>query len=206
MALSPFNAESSGILRWPGGEARCALGRSGVTPARDKVEGDGASPLGLWPMRQVFWRADRLARPDTALPADPLLREAGWCDDPASLLYNCPVLLPFEASHERLWRDDHVYDVIVVLGYNDDPIIARQGQRHLPPPRPRGLRAHRRVRGVRPAGSAGASRGGQGGRCAGDCGLARLVIPAAAKRRAGTHSSTHEIWPMGPAPRYALPG
>lgn len=127
MALSPFNAESSGILRWPSGEARCALGRSGVTPASAKVEGDGASPLGLWPMRQVFWRPDRLPHPETALPADPLLREAGWCDDPASLLYNCPVLLPFEASHEKLWREDHVYDLIVVLGYNDAPIIAGKG-------------------------------------------------------------------------------
>lgn len=127
MALSPFNAESGGILRWPGGEARCALGRSGVTPAALKKEGDGASPLGVWPMRQVFWRADRLARPDTELPADPLLPDAGWCDDPASLFYNCPVLLPFEASHERLWREDHVYDVIVVLGYNDAPILPGKG-------------------------------------------------------------------------------
>lgn len=127
MALSPFNAESGGILRWPGGEARCALGRSGVTPAALKKEGDGATPLGVWPIRQVFWRADRLARPDTELPADPLLREAGWCDDPASLFYNCPVLLPFEPSHERLWREDHVYDLIVVLGYNDDHIIPGKG-------------------------------------------------------------------------------
>lgn len=78
-------------------------------------------------MRQIFWRADRLPRPETALPADALLPEAGWCDDPASLLYNCPVLLPFEASHEKLWRDDHIYDVIVVLGYNDHPIVPGKG-------------------------------------------------------------------------------
>lgn len=127
MAISPFNAQSSGILRWPGGQARCALGRSGVTPAHLKREGDGATPLGAWPIRQVFWRADRLERPETALPADALLPEAGWCDDPSSPLYNCPVLLPFAASHEKLWRDDHVYDVIVVLGYNDQPILPGKG-------------------------------------------------------------------------------
>ncbi|MEZ6029194.1 MAG: L,D-transpeptidase family protein [Hyphomonadaceae bacterium] len=120
---SPFNAESAGILRWPGGEARCALGRSGVTPAAAKREGDGASPLGLWPMRQVFWRPDRLERPETGLPADPLIPEGGWCDDPASPFYNRPVVLPFPMSHEKLWREDHVYDVIVVLGYNDDPPV-----------------------------------------------------------------------------------
>jgi L,D-peptidoglycan transpeptidase YkuD (ErfK/YbiS/YcfS/YnhG family) len=78
-------------------------------------------------MRQVFWRADRLERPETALPVDALIPEAGWCDEPLSPLYNCPILLPFEASHERLWREDHIYDVIVVLGYNDRPILPGKG-------------------------------------------------------------------------------
>lgn len=127
MPISPFNAQSQGILRWPGGEARCALGRSGVTPAHLKREGDGASPLGAWPMRQVFWRPDRLPRPETALPAEPLRPEAGWCDDSASPLYNRPVQLPFAHSHEKLWRDDHVYDLIVVLGYNDAPVEPGKG-------------------------------------------------------------------------------
>ena len=126
-SVSPFNAESGGILRWPGGMARCALGRSGVTPSELKREGDGASPLGVWPMRQVFYRPDRLKRPETALPADPMIPEAGWCDDPASLFYNRPVMLPFAASHEKLWREDHVYDLLVVLGHNDDPPIAGLG-------------------------------------------------------------------------------
>lgn len=127
MAHSRFNAESGGILRWPGGEARCALGGSGVTPASLKREGDRASPAGIWPMRQVFWRPDRLARPETALPADALIPEAGWCDDPASPLYNRPILTPFPLSHEKLWREDHVYDLIVPLGYNDDPVIPGAG-------------------------------------------------------------------------------
>lgn len=78
-------------------------------------------------MRQVFWRPDRLTRPETALPAEALHPEAGWGDDPASPLYNRPVLLPFAHSHEKLWRDDHVYDLIVVLGYNDAPILPGKG-------------------------------------------------------------------------------
>jgi len=127
MVQSPFNAQSAGILRWPGGEARCALGRGGVTPAADKREGDGASPLGSWPMRQVFFRPDRLERPETALPADAMIPEAGWCDEPASPLYNRPVILPFAASHEQLWREDHIYDLIVTLGYNDDPPVPGRG-------------------------------------------------------------------------------
>lgn len=127
MAQSSFSAESAGLLRWPGGSARCALGRGGVTPAEAKVEGDGASPIGIWPIRQVFWRADRLPRPETALPVEALIPEAGWCDDPASPFYNLPVLLPFPMSHEKLWRDDGVYDLIVVLGYNDAPPVPGKG-------------------------------------------------------------------------------
>lgn len=115
------------MLRWSGHEVRCALGRSGVTPAESKREGDGASPIGIWPIRQVLWRADRLARPETRLPLIEIIPEAGWCDDPADPFYNRPVILPYPASHEKLWREDRVYDVIVELGYNDDPAVTGKG-------------------------------------------------------------------------------
>jgi L,D-peptidoglycan transpeptidase YkuD (ErfK/YbiS/YcfS/YnhG family) len=127
MTGASFVADSTGRLRWPSGEARCALGRSGVTPAESKREGDGATPLGAWPMRRVHWRPDRLARPATGLPVAPLIVEAGWCDDRGDPFYNRPVTLPYPAGHEKLWRDDHVYDVIVELGYNDDPVIPGKG-------------------------------------------------------------------------------
>lgn len=127
MAAASFVADSTGRLRWPGGEARCALGRSGVVPAAVKREGDGATPLGAWPMRRLFWRPDRLDRPATALPVEALIPEVGWCDDPADPLYNRPVILPYQASHERLWREDAVYDLIVELGYNDDPVVPGRG-------------------------------------------------------------------------------
>ena len=124
---SPFFADSSGILCWPGGQGRCALGKGGVATPEAKQEGDGATPLGVWPMRQVFWRSDRLQRPVTGLPVDALIPEAGWCDDPASPLYNFPVALPFAFNHEKLWRKDGVYDILVVLGYNDDPPFPGKG-------------------------------------------------------------------------------
>lgn len=97
----------------------CALGAAGVT--RKKREGDKATPAGRFPLRRVFYRADRLAVPQTALPVRPIRREDGWCDDPNDPQYNQLVPLPFAARHEALWRDDHVYDIVVVLGYNDDP-------------------------------------------------------------------------------------
>ena len=56
-----------------------------------------------------------------------MIREAGWCDDPADPFYNRPILTPYRASHEKLWREDHVYDLIVPLGYNDHPVIPGKG-------------------------------------------------------------------------------
>jgi L,D-peptidoglycan transpeptidase YkuD (ErfK/YbiS/YcfS/YnhG family) len=96
--------------------APCALGRSGVT--REKREGDGATPAGRLGLLSVLYRADRLRRPATALPVVPITPDSGWCDDPGDRRYNRPVRLPFAGSHERLWRDDALYDIVVVLDYN----------------------------------------------------------------------------------------
>jgi L,D-peptidoglycan transpeptidase YkuD (ErfK/YbiS/YcfS/YnhG family) len=122
-----FEASSHGALRWARREIPCALGRGGVVPADLKREGDGATPLGDWPMRQVFWRPDRLEKPVTQLPVIALRSDMGWCDDPGHPDYNRRVPLPFPASHERLWREDHLYDLVVALGYNDDPVLAGKG-------------------------------------------------------------------------------
>lgn len=105
----------------------CALGPAGVVPADDKREGDGATPAGLWTMRRVFFRPDREPPPVTALPVRALAEDDGWCDAPDDPAYNRPVRLPYPASAERLWRDDHVYDLIVAISHNDDPPVSRMG-------------------------------------------------------------------------------
>ncbi|GGG96463.1 hypothetical protein GCM10007420_10170 [Glycocaulis albus] len=106
---------------------RCALGRSGVIPAHDKREGDGASPAGIWPVRRALWRPDRLEKPQTALPLQPIRPDDGWCDAPADPAYNRPVRLPWPASHEVMTRQDGLYDVVVVLGHNDNPPVPGMG-------------------------------------------------------------------------------
>lgn len=101
--------------RWP-----CVLGKGGIVT--DKREGDGGTPVGTFPLRRVLYRPDRLPQPPaTGLPVAAIDPADGWCDDPAHPDYNRPVRLPFAASHEVLWREDRVYDVVVVLGHNDDP-------------------------------------------------------------------------------------
>ena len=116
---------SDGCVRGPGGAMRGVLGRSGVRV--DKREGDGATPAGRWPMRRVLYRPDRLPPPVTGLPVGELASDDGWCDDPADLRYNRPIRLPCAAGHERLWRDDGLYDVVVVLGHNDAPPVPGLG-------------------------------------------------------------------------------
>ena len=122
-----LTAYSDGVLDFEGRRMTCALGPAGVKPAAQKREGDGASPAGTWPLRRVLFRPDRGRAPVTALPVQPLARDDGWCDAPADPQYNRPVRLPYPASAERLWRDDPVYDLIVVLGHNDDPVRAGAG-------------------------------------------------------------------------------
>jgi L,D-peptidoglycan transpeptidase YkuD (ErfK/YbiS/YcfS/YnhG family) len=115
----------AGRLTWPGGSARAVCGRGGVRA--DKREGDGASPQGTYPLVAAYYRPDRIAPPATGLPLTALCPEHGWVDDPGDPLYNCPVSLPRLASHERMWREDGLYDLVVVIGYNADPAVPGLG-------------------------------------------------------------------------------
>jgi L,D-peptidoglycan transpeptidase YkuD (ErfK/YbiS/YcfS/YnhG family) len=105
-----------GLLVAGGLVAPCALGRGGIRGL--KREGDGATPAGRHAIVAVLYRADREPRPATRIPAAPLRPDSGWCDDPADRRYNRPVRLPYPGRHERMWRDDRLYDVVVVLDYN----------------------------------------------------------------------------------------
>jgi L,D-peptidoglycan transpeptidase YkuD (ErfK/YbiS/YcfS/YnhG family) len=122
-----FVATADGRLDLGGRRVRCALGPAGVIPATDKREGDGASPAGVWAIRRLLYRADKGEAPVTALPAAPIAPDDGWCDAPGDPAYNRPVKLPYPASAEAMWRDDDVYDLVVVLGHNDDPPVAGMG-------------------------------------------------------------------------------
>src|SRR5689334_25115230 len=113
-ADSSLGWASLGDKRW-----RCVVGAGGVR--EDKVEGDGATPAGRYPLRHIYFRNDRLVLPKVRLPARPIGEHDGWCDDPRSPAYNKLVRIPNEWSHEKMWREDGLYDLVVVVGYNDDP-------------------------------------------------------------------------------------
>lgn len=114
-----------GLLHFQGHRFPCALGRSGIATA--KREGDGVTPTGTFALRALRYRPDRLPAPQCGLPTLALKPEDGWCDAPDDPAYNQPVTLPYAASHETLWREDHLYDIVIMLGYNDDPIVPGKG-------------------------------------------------------------------------------
>ena len=119
------DAALGAVLDWGAGSRRCAIGRGGIGVKGG--EGDGVTPVGVFPLRRVLYRPDRLAKRVTVLRVEAWHAGDGWCDASADPAYNRPVTLPYAASAETLWRDDHLYDVIVVLGFNDDPVVPGAG-------------------------------------------------------------------------------
>lgn len=116
---------TTGILMIGGKRYDCTLGRSGVTI--DKVEGDGKTPIGTYPLRKLIYRADRHDVPITGLPIETLNDDTGWCEDVAHGDYNTQVILPHPSTVDRMTRDDALYDFVIVVGYNDAPVTAGRG-------------------------------------------------------------------------------
>ena len=107
---------SEGRIALAHGVRRVALGRSGLRAL--KREGDGATPLGRFPLRLVLYRSDRVARPRTPLPVRAISSDDAWCEDPSDRNYNRLVKLSPRNGADRLTRDDHLYDLVLVLGHN----------------------------------------------------------------------------------------
>ncbi|MFC7395873.1 L,D-transpeptidase [Chelatococcus sp. GCM10030263] len=110
----------AGPLRLP-----CALGRAGI--GWDKRESDGRTPRGQFRLGRLHYRADRGPRPATLLPVRATRPRDGWCDDPRDWRYNRHVLLPCGASAETMWRDDHLYDIVVEISWNVCPRVRGRG-------------------------------------------------------------------------------
>jgi L,D-peptidoglycan transpeptidase YkuD (ErfK/YbiS/YcfS/YnhG family) len=113
------------VADWGAVPRHCAVGRSGI--GEKLREGDGLTPLGRWPLRRVFYRADRMEAPRTILPISEIALHDAWCDIPDDPNYNRLVRLPYASLDERLWREDSLYDLVVVVGFNDSPVVPGKG-------------------------------------------------------------------------------
>jgi L,D-peptidoglycan transpeptidase YkuD (ErfK/YbiS/YcfS/YnhG family) len=116
---------AGGQARFGNAIYRCAIGRGGIRS--EKTEGDGASPAGCFKLLGVRYRKERIRAPETALIVDPLSRSNGWCDAPQDPAYNQAVTLPYPASCENLYRNDGLYDIVVITSHNSNPVVPGAG-------------------------------------------------------------------------------
>ena len=104
---------------------KCAIGKNGIT--KNKKEGDLKTPSGIFKLKKLFYRKDRVKYFKTTLKKNYIKKNIGWCDDSNSIYYNREIKFPFNGSAEKLWRKDNIYDLIVVLNYNFNPVIKHKG-------------------------------------------------------------------------------
>ena len=112
-------------LTWKEEIFPCNIGSGGVSI--NKVEGDRCTPIGIFPLREIFYRFDRVNKINTKLKKNQIKKTFKWCDDPNDTNYNKLIVGQYKASCENLWRQDNIYDLIVVIGYNDNPVIPNKG-------------------------------------------------------------------------------
>lgn len=104
---------------------RCSLGKAGIK-IKTK-EGDNITPKGIFKILKLYYRPDKINKIDTALKKIKIKKNMGWCDDPESKYYNKEIKIPNKFSYEKLYRNDSVYDLIIVLNYNIRPTVKNRG-------------------------------------------------------------------------------
>jgi L,D-peptidoglycan transpeptidase YkuD (ErfK/YbiS/YcfS/YnhG family) len=104
---------------------KCAIGKNGTT--KNKHEGDLKTPKGIFKLKKVLYRKDRIKFFKSPLKKYFIRKNVGWCDDPNSKYYNREIKLPFKGSAEKLWRKDNIYDLIIVINFNLNPAIKNKG-------------------------------------------------------------------------------
>lgn len=117
--------KKSGFIQHKNFKFRCSLGSGGVH--QKKREGDNITPVGIFKITKIYFRSDRIKNFSTPIKKIQIKKDMGWCDDPSTKLYNKQIKLPSRFGHEKLYRKDNLYDLVLVLDYNMNPIIKNKG-------------------------------------------------------------------------------
>ena len=115
----------SGYLKYKDFKFKCALGKAGV--GKKKIEGDNITPKGTFSIVKIYYRSDRIKKISSKYKLIKIIKTMGWCDDPKSNQYNQLINLPSNFNHEKFYRKDSIYDLILVLNYNMNPIVKNKG-------------------------------------------------------------------------------
>ena len=106
-------------------KVKCAVGKRGIEVKRK--EGDHITPRGKFKIKCILYRKDRIPKLNSKINKLVIKKNMGWCDDPDSKKYNKLIKFPFNYSAERLYRSDNIYDIILVLNFNSNPVIKNKG-------------------------------------------------------------------------------
>jgi L,D-peptidoglycan transpeptidase YkuD (ErfK/YbiS/YcfS/YnhG family) len=104
---------------------RCSIGKRGITS--NKTEGDQKTPKGIYNLKSIYYRKDRVRNFKTLLKKNKIQKNMGWCDDPDSKFYNKLIKFPFKKSAEKMWLKNKTYDVLILIDYNFRPIVKNKG-------------------------------------------------------------------------------
>jgi len=117
--------KNPGYLIYKNSKFRCSLGINGIK--NKKKEGDGITPKGIFKLKKIYYRKDKIKNIVTKVKKIKITKDMGWCNDPKSKFYNKIIRLPSKFSHEKLYRKDNIYNLIIVLDYNMNPVTKNKG-------------------------------------------------------------------------------
>ena len=117
--------KKKGSLEYKNFKSTCALGKAGI--GKKKIEGDNITPKGNFRIVKVYYRKDRIKKIHTKFKLIKIKKNMGWCSDPNSKNYNQQIKLPTRFKHEKLYRKDSLYDIILFINYNINPIVKNKG-------------------------------------------------------------------------------
>jgi L,D-peptidoglycan transpeptidase YkuD (ErfK/YbiS/YcfS/YnhG family) len=104
---------------------KCAIGKRGIT--HKKLEGDNKTPVGTFKFNSIFYRKDRIKKIKISLKKNVIKKKMGWCDDSNSKFYNKLIMFPFKFKAEKLWLRENIYDIVLIINYNTNPVIKEKG-------------------------------------------------------------------------------
>ena len=105
-------------------KAKCALGKRGIGLKRK--EGDLITPKGTFKVKYILYRKDRVKKIQSKLKRITIKKDMGWCDDPKSSYYNKLIKLPSKYTYEKLYKKENIYDIILVLNFNMNPVLKKR--------------------------------------------------------------------------------
>ena len=104
---------------------RCCVGKNYFS--NKKTEGDKKTPIGIFDLGDLYYRADRLKKPFTNLKSYKINRSMSWCNDIYNGKYNKLIKINKKIGHEKLFRNDYKYDLLIPIKYNYKKVIPNKG-------------------------------------------------------------------------------